>query len=184
MNILPIVGYGSAILRCTATEAENNETSQLIIEQLLATAKSLKYAVGLAANQINSDKAIFVMNMAHRYEVVVNPKITKRRANYHAPEGCLSLPGMTTDSVIRDNIIDVEYFDKDFNRVKTTLRKFDSIVFQHEYDHLLGILYIDRMDDYKLEEVREKLASIEESKTKTYYDMIWPDKNVLLTKNS
>lgn len=182
MNILPIVGYGSSILRATCEQADNNVASQDTVIKLIATMGSLRNCAGLAANQINRNQKIFVAKLQGVLQVVINPVIKKRRQEYHIVEGCMSIPNVSSDGVIRDKILDVEYYDRDFNRVAKKLSGFDAVLFQHEYDHLYGILYTDRLDDKNLELIKHKLAEIEEANRPTYYDMIFPDKEILLFK--
>lgn len=178
--IKPIVGYGSEILRTTCNQTDNTEEARKTINELWYTMQSLHTSVGLAAPQINSDLQIFAAKLQGLPEIVINPVIRKRRQNYKTDEGCLSIPGITTREVIKDKIIEVEYYDQNFNKVKKKLSAFDAVVFQHEYDHLHGILYVDRLNDKNLEEIKHKLAQIEEQKTTTYYNMIWPDNRIII----
>lgn len=182
MNILPIVGYGSSVLRATCEQADNNEASLDTVIKLIATMGSLKNCAGLAANQINKTQKIFVAKLQGTLQVVINPVIKKRRQNTYTTEGCMSIPDVFSDGVTRDKILEVEYYDRDFNRVTNRLSGFDAILFQHEYDHLYGILYTDRLDDKNMELIKHKLVEIEEAKSPTYYDMIFPDKEILLFK--
>lgn len=92
---------------------------------------------------------------------IVNPKIlylSKETAKDW--EGCLSLPGLQA-LVPRSKIIEVEYFAKDGRRVQKKFRDFVARIFQHEYDHLEGLVFLDRIEtsrDVVMEKVYQRLT--------------------------
>ncbi len=103
--------------------------------------------VGLAAPQVGSDLRLFVMN--HTGEpaddrAYVNPVLTPIDGETEAEEGCLSLPDVRI-TVIRHDKVRIEAFDLDGNPIALEREGFESRVWQHETDHLLGILLTDRM---------------------------------------
>jgi peptide deformylase len=104
---------------------------------------------------------------------VINPVIKKRRGSVKSDEGCLSIPGLNGTVPERDEIIDVEFYDHEFKHHKMRLRGFDAIVFQHEFDHLNGVLYTDRMTKEGLEAVKDKLSDIEKGIHKAKYEMVF-----------
>ena len=87
-KILPIVGYGSPILRKVCTEAEDNAESQMVIQSLLKTIMCIDTAVGLAAPQINSELRVFVLCPEGKHLVVINPTIKKSRGSTKSDECC------------------------------------------------------------------------------------------------
>lgn len=182
-KILPIVGYGSPILKelCLEIDSTIDKVDDLA-NDLIATMKSIGTAVGLAAPQINSNLSMFVMRPKGIDVVVINPIIRKRRQSIKSEESCLSIPVLSAVVPDRDEIIDVEYYDVKFNKQKIRLRGFDAIVFQHEYDHLNGILYTDRLTKEGREQVADRLADIEKGNTRNYYDMIFPGTNIVQIK--
>lgn len=179
--ILPIVSYGNDILRQKTTEAENNYELQLLIPNMIETMKNA-HGVGIASVQVNNNKSLFIGHIGARDMVFINPKITKIRGERNSIEGCLSIPkGMYNrdylgfeQSIKRHDIIDVEWFDVKFNKQKIRLRGLDSIIFQHELDHLNGILFIDYFTKEGNDKIQEKLKYIKEGKVETFYDMIFP----------
>jgi len=177
-KFLPIVGLGSPILKEKCVEVENNESSLIIVDNLLLTMTTLKTAVGLAAPQINSNLAMFVMRPDGKDMVIINPVIKSRGGKQKSEEACLSIPGVEGIVPDRNEVLQVEYYDQKFNKQTIWLRGFAAIVFQHEYDHLQGILYTDRMTKEGREKIADELALIEKGKTKTYYDMIFPGTDV------
>jgi len=100
--------------------------------------------VGLAAPQIGVLKRIFVVLCNNDYIEVINPKIVESSGIQDGPEGCLSIPGKQCN-VKRASKITVEFVDRYNNPITITVSDFMARVFQHEYDHLDGILYIDRV---------------------------------------
>lgn len=171
-QILPIVGYGSQILREPTIEAENNDESRKTMQALYDNINNLSSAVGLAAPQINSNLSMFVMKVDKMNLGVINPRILKRNDTQQSVESCLSIPKLS-GGIIRNVVIDVEFFDDRFNKHTLQLKGFEAIVFQHEYDHLNGILYTDRMSRSSLQAIEERLSQIEAGKVRTYYDMIF-----------
>ncbi len=168
---LPIVGYGSPILNQICGSVDDTEQTQDIISGLLLTMNDIKTSVGLAAPQVNYAKRVFVMRPNGVDIVCINPIIKKRETPVLFDERCLSIPGVDGKGITRDNKIEVEFFDQYFNRKKMRLKGFEAIVFQHEYDHLNGILFTDRLSKDGLDEIREKLYNIESAKP--VYDIVY-----------
>lgn len=174
-RILPIIGYGSKILREVCTPAENKPEIQILINDMLHTMNSIGTSVGLAAPQINHNSRIFVMRMGVKNIVVINPVIKKRRGTQKSHEGCLSIVGVYCDMFERNEIIDVEFYDEKFNKQKIKLRGFDAVVFQHEIGHLDGILFTDLLTKEGKELVADKLSDIEKGIHTAKYEMIFPN---------
>ena len=175
-KILPIVVYGSKILREVCVEAENNLDTKILINDLLTTISSIGTAVGLAANQVNYNKRIFVMEMGFKKIVVINQVITKRRGTQKSHEGCLSVPATYFDMFVRDEIIDVEFYDQNFNKQKIKLKGFAAVVFSHEIHHLDGILFTDLLTKEGKEQIADKLSDIAKGiYDEISYQVIFPD---------
>lgn len=172
-NILPIVGYGSPILREVCIEAENKPETLVLINSLVETMNSIGTAVGLAAPQVNSNLRIFTMNVYGTLTIVINPTIKKSIGSKPSDEGCLSIPGLNGLVPERNEIIDVEYYDENFNRKRMKLNGFSAIVFQHEFDHLNGIMYTDRMTKEGQEQVNDKLSDIAKGIHSAPYQMVF-----------
>ncbi|MES2287651.1 MAG: peptide deformylase [Bacteroidota bacterium] len=184
-DVSPIVGYGSPILRKTCEEVDDNELSRMEWSALAVTLDSLNSCVGLAAPQINIQARMFIMRPIKNLHTitVINPVITKRRGKQHYEEGCMSIPKTFGMVEGRDDIIDVEFYDEFFNKQKRRFRGFESIIFQHEYDHLNGILFIDHLTKAGREEISEKLNEIERGQADTTYHMFWPETDIKHTKD-
>jgi peptide deformylase len=173
---LPIVAYGSTILREVCIEAENKPETLILVKDMIYTMNSIGTAVGLASNQVNSNLRVFVMKDGGKSICLINPVITKARGKRESGESCLSIPGISGIVPVRNENIDVEYYDESFKKKKVNLRGFSAIVAQHEIHHLDGILYTDLMTKEGQEAVSDKLSDIAKGiYVATAYKMIFPD---------
>jgi peptide deformylase len=156
-KLLQIAEIGNQILRTKAKLVENvnNPEIQNLIEDMIVTVMDVD-GVGIAAPQVYESKQIFIM-ASHpnpRYPkapemkptAIINPKILKYgKAQENAWEGCLSIPGIR-GFVPRSKTISVEYFTRDDKKVVKKLSGFLARIFQHEFDHLQGIMFLDRVE--------------------------------------
>lgn len=100
--------------------------------------------VGIAAPQVGILRRMFIIEPEEgNLEYVINPEIIKASGEQECEEGCLSVPGVL-GTVIRPEKIEVEYTGIDGKRKTRTLAGFEAIVFSHEFDHLEGVLFIDK----------------------------------------
>jgi len=170
---MPVIKYGSSILRQQAQEVmphENySELSDCLFESL-----NTKEGVGLAAPQIGILKRVFVIavsideneqeNALQFKKAYINPAIIwKSQEQIYYNEGCLSIPDIFED-VLRPESINVTYYDSNFNLVEEQLDGIVARIFQHEYDHLDGILFIDRINLLKRKLLANKLKQIKRYK--------------------
>lgn len=110
-----------------------------VAEDLLDTLQAnAARCVGMAANMIGVNKRIIAFSLGPLSLPMLNPVITKRTGPYETEEGCLSLDGVRKTT--RDQSIEVEFFDKNFNKQKQTFSGFPAQIIQHELDHCDGIL--------------------------------------------
>lgn len=156
-TLLQIAQLGAPVLRKkakTVTKISSVETQKLI-DDLIATCKEVD-GVGIAAPQVYKSVQIFILASYpnKRYPkapkmkptAIINPKILSFSAKKEKDwEGCLSIPGIR-GSVSRSHQITVEYMSKLGRKVTKSFKGFVARVFQHEYDHLHGILFIDRLE--------------------------------------
>ncbi|PXV58122.1 peptide deformylase [Dysgonomonas alginatilytica] len=142
--------------KCSAIENSNGSKDlQLLIDRLKAT-MAFEEGVGIAAPQVGIAKNLFLFTRIDQpdYPVIVaiNPKIVNhpQETICFERDGCLSIPDVSGNS-IRYPWVDVEYTDENGNLVQERLEgysretDFTGIVFQHEFDHLQGILFIDKL---------------------------------------
>lgn len=156
-KVLEIEELGNPILRKKAKRVKDigDEYVQNLIDNLTVTVLSVN-GVGIAAPQVNEPFQIFMI-YSHpnpRYpdapktepKAIINPKITSMSGEMVKDwEGCLSIPGIR-GLVPRHRWISVEYSDRDGNKKTEELEDFVARIFQHEYDHLNGIVFLDRID--------------------------------------
>ena len=149
MNIVTIPNpiLRKKVSQVTIEEIQNSSLS----ETLLDMRKTMhdNGGVGIAANQVNLNKAIFVIDekLAAEYEcpdVFINPEITEYSKDAdEMEEGCLSIPGETF-YITRSKKIKIKAIDGQGNKFKLTAKGYLARVLQHETDHLNGILITDR----------------------------------------
>ncbi len=145
MSTLPIRTYGDPVLNEVTTEVENIDGR---IAQLAETMIATMYqapGVGLAANQIGVQKRLFVYDKGDGPVVVVNPTIVESDGEWTYEEGCLSVPGLSW-AITRPNAIHLVGYDLDGNEMDVETDEFEGRIFQHEMDHLNGVLLIERLD--------------------------------------
>ena len=129
-------------------------------KEMIDTMKSVE-GIGLAAPQVGILQRFFVcidFSDENREEslVLINPQITKKEGRIESKEGCLSIPGFYED-VYRYENIEIKALDLDGKEVVYNPQGLQSVVFQHEYDHLDGILFPDRMSQIKKDIFMKKI---------------------------
>ena len=168
--VLPIVAYGHPTLRKKAAEidAEFDGLSKLI-EDMHETMYASK-GVGLAAPQVNRSVRLIVIDTtpyADDYpdaknfkEVLINPQIISEEGEeWLFNEGCLSVPEIRED-VSRKKEIHLTYYDREFNFHDVQVSGVVARVIQHEYDHLEGVIFVDRLSSLKKMLLKRRLTDI------------------------
>ncbi len=166
MEPLSIVKYPHPALRWPSKPvAEIDDRLREAVRQMF----DLMYAangIGLAANQVALPWRLFVINPTGEREqadqefVFLNPEILRRKGSEEGEEGCLSLPALY-GPVPRAAEIVVEAFDLEGQSFQMELDDLPARVVQHEYDHIDGVLFVDRMAPGPRREVDPKLADFE-----------------------
>jgi peptide deformylase len=171
----PVILYGSPILRKYSADITEEDNIPEITEMLFNTLKNAE-GIGLAGPQINLLKKAFVIDTSplsedditiEKYEkVFINPRILEKDSEEVIfREGCLSIPDIY-EEVKRPSKIWVRYNDHSFNVVEEEMSGIVARIFQHEYDHLVGILFIDKINPVKRKLLTGKLNKIKKlSKT-------------------
>ncbi|WP_027084225.1 peptide deformylase [Cohnella panacarvi] len=160
MSIRFIVKHPDEVLRDTAKEVTKfNANLHKLLDDMADTMYDAD-GVGLAAPQIGISKRVIVVEVGDDNGLIelVNPEIVSKDGEQLGPEGCLSIPGLQGD-VRRANHIVIKGFDRDGKPVQYEATEFLSRAFQHEVDHLNGVLYIDLAEsiyEARKEEVQEQ----------------------------
>jgi peptide deformylase len=172
-ELAPIIKLGNPILREKAVWVENvqEEKIQNLIDELITLVDQAN-GVGIAAPQMAASYRLFIVasrpNARYPYApemqptAMINPRIVAHSSEIvKGWEGCLSVPGIR-GLVPRYQTIQVEYTDRSGNLQKQELTDFVARIFQHEYDHLEGLVFLDRVEnnhDLISEEEYQKLVN-------------------------
>jgi peptide deformylase len=146
MPILPIRLFGDPVLRTRAAEVDKVDGAvKNLIRSMQETMRAAP-GIGLAANQVGVLRRVIVWENEEEQGALANPIIIERDGEVEGEEGCLSLPGLAYP-VVRSQWVLVEGINERGRQV--TIEAFDltARIFQHEIDHLNGVLYIDRLPD-------------------------------------
>jgi len=188
--ILPIVAYGHPVLRKLCDDIEPNYVG---LEKLIADMWETMYyshGMGIAAPQINKSIRLFVIDTMQVYEksdeeeraqfegeggkkiVFINATILQLTGKqWVCDEGCLSLPGFR-EEVSRESVVTIEYFDETFTKKTETYKGLNARVILHEYDHIEGKLFIDRVSPFRKKLLKKKLDDIAAGRVKAGYKML------------
>ena len=153
-KLLEIKLYGCDILKEIA-EPVKEMTSELqsFIEDMIFT-MYYSEGIGLAAPQVGLKKRIIVCDCEYSKTgqknplIIINPEFTEYSGEFLAEEGCLSIPNIFAD-VVRFKYITLKYFDQELKEQIISAEDVFATVIQHEYDHLNGVLFIDKVNSLK-----------------------------------
>ena len=186
--ILPIVAFGHPVLKKMCKNITSDyENLDSLIDNMWETMYAAS-GVGLAAPQIGLSIRLFIVDASPFSEdktlsleereklskfkmVFINPELKATSDDLNTfNEGCLSIPEIRED-VVRENEIIVDYYDQDFNKKSLKLDGLRARVVQHEYDHIQGILFTDKLSAFKKRLIKGKLNNISKGKVKADYLM-------------
>lgn len=190
--ILPIVAYGDSVLRKVAHDVTPEYFKDNNVIQDMFDTMYKAHGVGLAAPQVGLDIRLFIVDVSpfaddddlpkqaqeelkNFKKVFINPTIIKEEGDEWAfNEGCLSIPDVRED-VYRKRIVTIEYFDEKFQKFTETYNGLIARVIQHEYDHIEGILFTDRLSALKKRLISKRLNNIMMGKINPEYKMKFPN---------
>ena len=190
--VLPIVAYGDPVLKKKAKEIDKDYPKlEELIDNMWDTMYNA-YGVGLAAPQVGLPIRLFLIDPApfaedeeldeaeqeelkNMRKVFINPQIIEEEGEEWAfSEGCLSIPEVRED-VFRQPDITIEYYDENFEKHTDTYSGLAARVIQHEYDHIEGILFTDKLSSLKKRLIKNKLSNISKGKINVDYRMRFPN---------
>lgn len=177
--ILPIYLYGQPILRKETKEITPEYPN---LKELISNMFETMYnadGVGLAAPQVGLDIRLFIIDLEPLAEdepkykdfkkVFINPQIIERNGEIISlQEGCLSIPGIN-ESVPREGQIRIKYQDENFVEHDEVYGDFFARCIQHEYDHLEGILFIDKISGIRKQLIKSKLNNLIKGRVNCHY---------------
>lgn len=177
--ILPIYLYGHPVLRKTTNDIPNDYPN---LKELLDNMFETMYnadGVGLAAPQVGLEDRILVVDLSPYEELdesckgfkkaFINAHIVEKSEDENLmDEGCLSIPHIN-EKVSRSNSIRIQYLDENLEAHDEVFEGYKARVLQHEYDHLDGIMFVDRIPGIRKQMVRSKLNRIMEGRVNCHY---------------
>lgn len=189
--ILPIIAYGDPVLRKVGVEIDQHYPNLVeLIENMKETMVNAQ-GVGLAAPQIGLAIRLFIVDtspfgadedledeerafLGNFKKTFINAKILNEEGNEWAfSEGCLSIPDIRED-VFRQEKVTIEYVDENFVKHTDVLNGLAARVVQHEYDHIEGILFTDKISSLKKRLIKKKLENISKGNVSPDYRMKFP----------
>lgn len=189
--ILPIVAFGDPVLKKKGVEIDADYPDlKNLIANMFDTMTNAK-GVGLAAPQVGKSIRLFIVDatpfsvdpendeeaaLAGFRRIFINPVITEEHGKeWKFNEGCLSIPKIRED-VMRKPEITVEYFDENFKRKTESFKGLAARIIQHEYDHIEGKLFTDRISAMRKRLLLTKLSNISKGRVDVDYRMKFPNK--------
>jgi peptide deformylase len=184
----PIVIYGHSVLRKVAAEIDKKYPGlDKLIEDLFETMYNSE-GLGLAAPQIGKSIRIFVIDgkpaaedepsLADFKKAFINAHITERCGELQPMnEGCLSIPNLR-EEVMRESHIRINYYDESWNYHDEVYDGYKARIIQHEYDHLEGILFTDKVNPLRRRLLKGKLTAISKGQFEANYKTILPGQKI------
>ena len=190
--ILPIIAYGDTVLRKVGKDIDKEYPK---LTELIANMWETMYkasGVGLAAPQVGRPIRIFLVDttpfsndedlsdeeqraLSGFKKVFINARMVEETGTeWNFNEGCLSIPDVRED-VSRQDTITITYVDEDFKEYTETYDGLLARVIQHEYDHIEGVLFTDKLSSLKKRLLKGRLANISKGKISVDYRMRFPD---------
>ena len=189
--IYPIVAYGDPVLRKETKEIDKDYPNlDAVLENMFETMYAAS-GIGLAAPQVGMPIRLFLVDatpfeddedltkeertfLSTFKRVFINAKIIEETGDEWAfNEGCLSIPDVRED-VFRQDTVTIEYLDENFKKHKETVNGIAARIIQHEYDHIEGVLFTDRLNPLKRRLLKGKLNDIAKGKIDVDYKMKFP----------
>jgi len=190
--ILPIIAYGDPVLRKLGKSIDKEYPAlESLLENMFETMYGAK-GIGLAAPQIGLPIRIFIVDatpfkddeeleleernfLSTFKQVFINAQIIDETGDeWVFNEGCLSIPDVRED-VFRNETVKIEFLDEKFEKHTKEFSGIAARIIQHEYDHIQGILFIDKLSSLKKRLIKGKLANISRGKVRIDYRMRFPD---------
>ena len=191
--IIPIYGYGEPVLRQVGEEITPNYPNLSTIINNMYDTMYNAYGVGLAAPQVGLPIRLFIIDtepfsdsndltkdeqlqLKNFKKTFINAKmILEDGKEWGFNEGCLSIPDVRED-VYRNERITIEYCDENFNKKTEVFDGLIARVIQHEYDHIEGVLFTDKISMLKKTLIKKKLQNIMDGKAFPDYRMKFANK--------
>ena len=176
MALLPITLIGDKILRKKAVAVNDVDAKTIeLIKDMFETMRNAS-GIGLAANQVGSDKAVIVIDVSvveghedSKPLVIINPEITGRsEEKISMEEGCLSIPDVRAE-IERPKEVTIKFLDTELKEQVIHAGGLLARVIQHEYDHLQGVLFTDLISSEVKKKINKDIIKIKKRKFENQY---------------
>jgi len=160
MPSLTIRQYGDPVLKERTREVDDIDGSVAsLVESMIETMYDAP-GTGLAANQVGVQRRIFVYDAGdgEGAHAIINPQIIESDGEWTYDEGCLSIPGLSWE-IVRPDVVHLVGLDLDGNEISIEASEFEGRIFQHELDHLDGILLVERLNEDQRKDALKILRS-------------------------
>jgi len=138
--------------------AKVDERVKCLLDEMLSLMR-ISGGAGLAGNQAGLDLSLIVIEVENHIFKLINPEIRKREGSVSFSEGCLSFPGLELE-IKRDNKVWVSARDEEGKQVEIEAEGFLAVAFQHEIDHINGIVFINRVSFWQRLKTYQRLRKI------------------------
>lgn len=151
--------YGDPVLRQRANEVSDIDAALARLADDMITTMYEAPGLGLAAPQVGVQKRLFVYDVGDGPKAMVNPEIVESSGEWVYEEGCLSVPGLSWE-IVRPAAVHVRGYDLDGNELSIEADELAGRMFQHELDHLDGVLLVERLDEDQRRAARKALREL------------------------
>ena len=155
--------FGDPVLKTCAAEITNIDSKLIKLTDEMFEVMYQAPGLGLAAPQIGVRKQLFVYDVDDEPQVLINPKIVESSGEWVYDEGCLSIPGLYVE-MLRPKLVLVEATNLDGNTIQIEADELLARLFQHEIDHLQGVLMFERMTPDQRKQALAEYRRREENK--------------------
>ena len=151
------------MLKSKASEVSDiNGKIARLVDDMFDTLYESDSGIALAAPQIGVQKQIFVWDVDDQHMAIINPQIVESSGEWVYDEGCLSIPGLYVE-MLRPNHVLVRGYTVDGDEVEIEASELMGRLFQHEIDHLQGVLMFDRMTPEQRKEAMSEYRRLQEA---------------------
>ena len=183
-DILPIYGYGFSVLKRRAESIDLPDEAKAAFAESMFATMDASDGVGLAAPQVGVAERLFVIDSRAMIDeesdeqgirkAFFNPEILEESGEHVSyEEGCLSIPGIR-ENVERQPVVRMRYQDVQGKSHEETFEGMTARVIQHEYDHIEGILFIDRINPLRKRLIKKRLLKVSKGEFSTTYKIKYP----------
>lgn len=156
--------FGDPVLKTEAAEVTNIDGKVATLAEEMLDVMYDAPGLGLAAPQVGIQKQIFVYDVGDGPKTIINPRIAESSGEWLYEEGCLSIPGLYVEMLRPKDVLMVG-LDLDGNEIQVEATELEARLFQHELDHLHGVLMFERMTPEQRKEAMTMWRRLQEEQT-------------------